>query len=253
MISPSRYRINDSLEIAYSRVEGNTPGIMFLCGHGSDMNGSKALFLESWAKRNGCAFLRFDYSGHGRSDGTLLETNISDWTRDAIAMIDHLCAGKQILIGSSLGGWLMLNVALARPDRIAGLIGISAAPDFTEDLIWQKLGSKEQADFVKEGQITEANPYADDPIIYPYHLIEDGRQHLRLLGPLAIHQPVRLLHGMADVEVPWQTAIALAECLDAEDVTVHLDKKATHRFSEPEQLALLQTVLENLLKRVGKR
>lgn len=217
------------------------------------MDGSKALFLESWAQQQGRAFLRFDYSGHGQSDGAFLETNISDWTRDAIAVLNDLTTGPQILVGSSLGGWIMLNVALVRPDRIAGLIGIAAAPDFTEDLIWQPLDDDQRSQMKHDGQIAMENPYADDPIIYPYHLIEDGRQHLRLRAPLAITAPVRLLQGMNDAEVPWQTATRLADCLQSDDVVLHFDKTATHRFSEPAQLRLLETVLVALLDQLDSK
>ena len=125
--------------IAYDRYVGTQPGEVFLCGHGSDMNGNKAMHVKEWAKRRGQSFLRFDYSGHGQSDGDFLQTNISDWTRDTIDMIDTYTDGPQIVVGSSLGGWIMLNLALARPARIAALIGIAAAPDFTEELIWKPL------------------------------------------------------------------------------------------------------------------
>ncbi len=241
--------INQSRRIAYNRVKGQAPGVVFLSGHGSDMNGSKALFLEAWAKRHGQAYLRFDYSGHGCSDGIFLEKNISDWTLDTLAIIDELTEGPQILIGSSLGGWIMLNVALKRPNRIIGLIGIAAAPDFTEDLIWQSLDCKNKTKFKAEGKIEFENPYADEPVIYPYHLIEDGRKHLLLRKAIPITQPVRLLHGLNDTEVPWQTAIRLADCLDSEDVSLCFDKIATHRFSEPQQLKSLEIVLDELINK----
>jgi len=250
MQSISWHRINQSTRIAYKRVVGKAPGIIFLCGHGSDMEGSKAVFLENWAKQQGRAFVRFDYSGHGQSDGAFLATNISNWTADAIAVLDHLSEGPQILVGSSLGGWIMLNVALARPDRVAGLVGIAAAPDFTEDLIWQSLDAESRAAMQADGQIAMDNTYADDPVIYPYHLIEDGRQHLRLRGPLPLQLPVRLLQGMNDAEVPWQTAIRLADCLQSEDVLLHFDKTATHRFSEPAQLQLIKNIITELLEQL---
>lgn len=247
MISHSLYRINPSLNIAYHQTNGSGPGIIFLCGHGSDMDGSKALFLESWATAQGRAFLRFDYSGHGQSGGDFLDTNISDWTHDTISVIDALTAGPQILVGSSLGGWLMLNAALARPDRVAALVGIAAAPDFTKDLIWDPLTAEQQKKFIADGQIAINNPYADDPVVYPYHLITDGRKHLVLSGQLPIRQPVRLLHGMADTEVPWQTAVRLATVLTSDDVQLYVDKTAGHRFSKPAQLKLLQVVLQELI------
>ena len=250
METTSWHSINQSSRIAYNRVSGDSPGVVFLCGHGSDQEGSKALFIESWAKNYGQAFLRFDYSGHGKSDGLFLETNISDWTQDAITVLDNLTEGPQILVGSSLGGWIMLNVALERPDRVAALVGIAAAPDFTEDLIWQPLDEYSRSAFRADGQIAMENPYADDPVIYPYHLIKDGRQHLRLRGPLSITQPVRLLHGINDKEVPWQTALTLTNCLQSEDVLLHFDKAATHRFSDPAQLQSIQAVLERLITQI---
>ena len=135
MTEVSKHIIDQFGAIAYNRHAGTQPGVVFLCGHGSDMNGSKAIHLEAWAQRRGQSFLRFDYSGHGQSDGNFLQTNISDWTRDTINMIDAHTDGPQIVVGSSLGGWIMLNLALARPARIAALVGIAAAPDFTEELI----------------------------------------------------------------------------------------------------------------------
>mgnify|MGYP001969374668 CR=1 FL=1 len=237
--------------IAYHRVSGTQPGVVFLCGHGSDMNGSKAMYTQAWAERRGQSFLRFDYSGHGQSDGELLNNNISDWTRDTIEMIDAHTDGPQIVVGSSLGGWIMLNLALARPARIAALVGIAAAPDFTEELIWDPLNDEAKADFNTSGQISFENPYADDPVIYPYHLIADGRQHLRLQAPLLINVPVRLLHGMQDEEVPWQTATRLADKLQSDDVAVMLDKTATHRYSEPRQLTQLERVLDDLVSLIA--
>ena len=237
--------------IAYDRHTGIQPGVVFLCGHGSDMNGSKAMHIRAWAQRRGQSFLRFDYSGHGQSDGDFFHTNISDWTRDTIHMVDAHTDGPQIVVGSSLGGWIMLNLALARPMRIAALVGIAAAPDFTEELIWNRLDEAAKADFQASGQINFENPYADDPVIYPYHLIEDGRQHLRLQAPLPITAPVRLLHGMQDAEVPWQTATRLADKLHSDDVAVMLDKTATHRFSEPRQLAQLERVLDELVSLIA--
>lgn len=237
--------------IAYQRVSGTQPGVVFLCGHGSDMNGGKAIYTQAWAERRGQSFLRFDYSGHGQSDGDFLKTNISDWTRDTVEMIDAHTDGPQIVVGSSLGGWIMLNLALARPARVAALVGIAAAPDFTEELIWNPLDDVAKADFKTSGQINFENPYSDDPVIYPYHLIEDGRQHLRLQAPLSINVPVRLLHGMQDEEVPWQTATRLAEKLQSDDVAVMLDNTATHRYSEPRQLTQLERVLDDLVSMIA--
>ena len=251
MTEISKHIIDQFGAIAYHRVPGTQPGVVFLCGHGSDMNGSKAMHIQAWAQRRGQSFLRFDYSGHGQSDGDFLKTTISDWTRDTIDMIDSHTDGPQIVVGSSLGGWIMLNLALARPARVAALVGIAAAPDFTEELIWDPLSDRAKADFQNSGQITIENPYGDDPVVYPYHLIEDGRQHLQLQAPLLINVPVRLLHGMQDTEVPWQTAIRLANKLQTNDVQVILDKAATHRYSGPSQLARLEYVLDDLVSLIA--
>ena len=239
--------ITETDHIAYHRFLGNTPGIIFLAGHGSDMEGSKALHLEKWARTNGQAFLRFDYRGHGKSSGSIDSTNISDWTEDVITAIDELSEGPQILVGSSLGGWLMLNAALARPKRVVSLVGVAAAPDFTEDLIWAELNASQRSYMQSEGRIVLPNPYADEPVVYPYHLVEDGRNHLRLRSNLNINLPIRLLHGMQDAEVPWQTAVRIAECTVGNDVRLHLVKDAGHRFSEPKQLALLEQVTSGLI------
>ena len=239
--------ITETDHIAYHRFLGNTPGIIFLAGHGSDMEGSKALHLEKWARTNGQAFLRFDYRGHGKSSGSMDSTNISDWTEDVITAIDELSEGPQILVGSSLGGWLMLNAALARPKRVISLVGVAAAPDFTEDLIWAELNASQRSYMQSEGRIVLPNPYADEPVVYPYHLVEDGRNHLRLRSNLNINLPIRLLHGMQDAEVPWQTAVRIAECTVGNDVRLHLVKDAGHRFSEPKQLALLEQVTSGLI------
>ena len=239
--------ITETDHIAYHRFLGNTPGIIFLAGHGSDMEGSKALHLEKWARTNGQAFLRFDYRGHGKSSGSIDSTNISDWTEDVITAIDELSEGPQILVGSSLGGWLMLNAALARPKRVVSLVGVAAAPDFTEDLIWAELNASQRSYMQSEGRIVLPNPYADEPVVYPYHLVEDGRNHLRLRSNLNINLPIRLLHGMQDAEVPWQTAVRIAECTVGNDVRLHLVKDAGHRFSEPKQLALIEQVTSGLI------
>ena len=236
--------------LAYRRCEGGTPGVMFLCGHGSDMEGTKALETEAWAQANGYGCLRFDYRGHGLSSGDFLDGNISSWTEDCLAVFDALTDGPQILVGSSLGGWLMLNLALARSDRVAGLIGIAAAPDFTEDLLWAEFDESQRRRIEADGVIALPNPYADEPVRYPWHLITDGRDNLRLRGPLEIAAPVHLLHGMHDEEVPWQTATRTADALTGTDVEVTLVKGAGHRFSEPEQLARLRDALDRMADRL---
>ncbi len=243
--------IGSGERLAYHRRAGNGTGVTFLCGHGSDMDGTKALVVEEWGRQSGRPSLRFDYRGHGLSSGDFLDGNITSWTSDCLAALDALTGEPQILVGSSLGGWLMLNVALARPDRVAGLIGIAAAPDFTEDLLWAEFSDDQRRRIEAEGVIALPNPYSDEPVKYPWHLITDGRDNLRLRGGLDITCPVHLLHGMQDGEVPWQTATRTAECLASTDVELSLVKGAGHRFSEPGQLALLRDALDRMAARTG--
>ena len=226
------------------RANAQNPGLVFLAGHGSDMDGSKAIALENMANRHNIPFLRFDYFGHGRSDGHFLDGNLSRWLEDCKAMLDALTKGPQILVGSSLGGWLMLLTALQRKNRIAGMVGIAAAPDFTEALIWETLTPAQQKRMKIRGQIALPNPYADEDVIYPYHLIEDGQKHLLLKKEIDLNIPVILHQGMQDCEVPWQTAIQLAEKLTSKDVQIILDKHGGHRYSEAAQIdALLASVM----------
>ena len=248
---PDYLELDGNERLAYRQTSGGGIGIVFLCGHGSDMEGTKALEAEAWARDTGRPFLRFDYRGHGLSSGDFLDGNISSWTSDCLAALDALTDGPQILVGSSLGGWLMLNVALARPDRVTGLIGIAAAPDFTEDLLWAAFTDEQRRQIEADGVIALPNPYADEPVKYPWHLITDGRNNLRLRGGLDITCPVHLLHGMKDAEVPWQTATATAAALAGEAVEVTLVKEAGHRFSEPEQIALLRGALDRMVSQTG--
>ena len=219
--------------------KNNAPTIVFLSGHGSDMNGSKAIAVHHWADENGYGMIRFDYFGHGQSSGDMMDGNISIWRDDCLAVIDQLTKNKIILVGSSLGGWLMMLTALARQDRIAGMIGIAAAPDFTDDLIWDKLNEAQQQRMAHDGYIALPNPYAPEDVIFPYQLIVDGRRHFILRSRHPAPYPVRLLHGMDDAEVPWQTAEKLANTLDGDDICAVLVKGAGHRFSEPEQIDIL--------------
>ena len=245
------YETNASgIKLAYQKQDGIGPVIMFLSGHGSDMFGSKAEALAAYCSSQNRAFLRFDYSGHGLSDGSMLDGTISSWTADALHMIDNLTDGPVILVGSSLGGWIMLNVAKARGDKVAGCIGIAAAPDFTETLIWQSLTDDQKTQMASEGQIALPNPYADEDIIYPYQLITDGRNNLLLDKPLPITCPIILNQGMADHEVPWQTAPAIAEAVESHDVTIQLVKSAGHRFSSEAEIALIIRSVKDILAKI---
>lgn len=230
--------IHDGATIAFRRTAGGTPGVVFLGGYRSDMTGTKAMALEAHCRARGQAFLRFDYRGHGASSGRFEDGTIGQWAGDAIAALDRLTDGPQILVGSSMGGWLMLLAALARKERVAGLVGIAAAPDFTEDLIWDRLDAAERARLETEGAIYEPSAYGD-PYVYTRALVEDGRRHLLLRGTIPLECPVRLLHGMEDPDVPWRTSIRLAEKVAAADTRVTLVKDGDHRLSRDADLALL--------------
>lgn len=232
--------------LAYVKSEGRGPGIVFLGGFKSDMTGTKAQFLEAWAREQGRAFLRFDYSGHGQSSGDFLEGSIGDWAEDAQAAIAALTEGPQVLVGSSMGGWIALLVCKAMPERIAVLVGIAAAPDFTEDSMWDGFDAEQRAALARDGQIALPSEYDDGPYIITRRLIDDGRAHLVLRTPLPLPFPVRLLQGSADVDVPPSVALRLFDHADCPDLQLALVKGADHRFSEPENLALLARTLQDL-------
>jgi pimeloyl-ACP methyl ester carboxylesterase len=213
------------------------------------MTGAKALYLDEYCRRQGRAYVRFDYFGHGSSSGDFADGTVGRWATDAIAVIDQLTQGPQILVGSSLGGWLMLLAALARAERIHALVGIAAAPDATEDLLLPRLDAAQRRELFTSGSVTLPSEY--DPAGYTYRLglIEDGRRHLVMRAPIALDCPVRLLHGLRDASVPWQTSLRLAEQLTSRDVTVTLVKDGDHRLSTEADLARLAATLNELAGR----
>ena len=232
--------------IAYHKTEGAGPGVVFLGGFKSDMTGTKAQHLQDWAEATGRAFLRFDYSGHGQSSGAFLDGCIGDWAADAMAAISALTTGPQGLVGSSMGGWMSLLVARAMPDRVAGLVGIAAAPDFTEDLMWATFTEAERA-ALAAGRVEQPSDYSDEPYVITRKLIEEGRSQLVLRSPLPLPFPVRLLQGTADVDVPPAVALRLMDHAESPDLRLVLVKGADHRFSTPTCLALTVTQIEEVL------
>jgi pimeloyl-ACP methyl ester carboxylesterase len=230
--------------IAYHQRPGKSPGVVFLGGYASDMTGTKATFLESWCKQRGHAYLRFDYLGHGQSSGTFEEGTIGRWADDALAALDTLTGGPQVLVGSSMGGWIMLLLALKRPERIAGLVGIAAAPDFSQN-IWWGLSRDDQDRLMAEGQITVEE--GDGSYTVTRAFIEDGRNRLVMRQPIAIDCPIRLLQGMRDDAVPWPTAHTIAERVTGENAVVTLIKDGDHRLSRDQDLARLGNTLDEML------
>lgn len=239
----------DGRKIAYDLTPGvgsvRAPGVVFLGGFKSDKEGSKALFMEDWARRTGRSFLRFDYSGHGQSSGRFEDGSIGDWAADAGAAIRGLTEGPQILVGSSMGGWISALFARAHPDRVAAFVGIAAAPDFTEDGFWADFDEGQRAALGNVGYVDVPSDYGE-PYRITRRLIEDGRDHLVLRAPLPMPFPVRLLQGTADADVSRGTALRLLDHIDSPDAQLTLVKGANHRFSDEACLALLVATIEGL-------
>ena len=248
--APAVLTREDGSMIAYRHTAGKSPGVMFLTGFKSDMQGGKATALEEYCVHNGRAFTRFDYYGHGESSGVFEDGTIGRWADDAIAVLDQVDEGPQVLVGSSMGGWIMLLAALGRPERIAGLVGIAAAPDFTSDLIPQALTPDQLKDLDQQGYCDIPNCYDDqEPYRIRKSLLDEGDQHLLLTGKIALDIPVRLIHGIEDQDVPWQTALKLMECLESADVEVQFIKGGDHRLSEPHDLDRLKRTVDAMLER----
>lgn len=250
METTGRLDRGDGVELAWKRLDGKSPTLVFLSGFGSDMSGDKAGNLAAFCAERGQAMLRFDYSGHGASGGRFEDGSIGTWAADALCAIDKLTDGKLVLVGSSMGGWIALLTALARPQRIAALAGIAAAPDFTQALMWEQFSFEQRATLMQSGVLHLASQYGG-PTLITRTLIEDGRDHLLLTAPIALDCPVRLLHGQNDPDVPWEMALTIAEQITGGDVQVTLVKDGNHRLSRPQDLALLRRVIAPLLGQDG--
>lgn len=248
--TPSLLEVGGGETLAYVRGRGMMPGVVFLTGYKSDMTGQKAIRLEEFCRARGQAFVRFDYYGHGASSGEFVDGTIGRWRDDAVRILDELTTGPQVLVGSSLGGWIMLLTALVRPARVAGLVGVAAAPDFTEDLIPQLLSPSDKATLEKGGIVNLSSVYDPEPTPLKKRFIDNGREHLVLRGDIALDCPVRLIHGMQDPDVPWQTSMQLLERLRAPDVELTLVKDGDHRLSREEDLDRLCAVVAQLLQRL---
>ncbi len=236
----------DGNTVAFSRIEGRGPAVVFLGGFRSDMTGTKAVSLEAWARRTNRAFLRFDYLGHGQSSGRFEDGTIGRWLDDSLAAIDVLTAGNLVLVGSSMGGWLSLLVARARPERLAGLVLIAAAPDFTERMLLKGLSPEDRIALERDGRLERPSQYSPEPSVFTWRLIEEGRHHLLLDEPLNVPCPVRLLHGQSDPDVPWEYSLQIAKHLKAPEVIVTLIKGGDHRLSAPADIARLISTVEEL-------
>jgi len=236
--------------IAYHKTDGQGPCIVFLGGLKSDMDGTKAVHLEAWARARSQAFLRFDYSGHGQSSGTFETGCIGDWAEDTIAAVTSLTTGPLVVVGSSMGGWQALLLARVMPQRIAGMVTIAAAPDFTEDGYWATFTDAQKTALERDGQIELPSDYME-PYVITKRLIEDGRNQLVLRAPLSLPFPVRALQGTEDTAVSTETALRLMEHSDCPDMRLTLVKGADHRFSEPACLAMIEVAILDVMARAG--
>ena len=228
--------------LAYHLTEGTGPTILFLPGYASDMTGAQALALEAWAKRSGRAFCRFDYAGCGASEGRFEEQTLAGWRDDVLAMID-LLAAPVVLVGSSMGGWLMLLAAIARPARVDALVGVAAAPDFTD---WG-FSTDEKMALLQAGRLEQANPYGPEPTVYTRAFWSSGEANRLMFGPIAFDGPVRLLHGQRDTDVAWQRSARLADLIRSDDVQTLLVKDGDHRLSRDADVALLIRAVEEVI------
>lgn len=217
------------------------------------MGGTKAMALQDYCEKQGYTYVRFDYFGHGQSSLKFTDGTIGTWKQNVLDVLDHLTKGPQILVGSSMGGWLMLLAALERPERVAGLVGIASAPDFTKDLIWDLLAPDTQHRLKNEGVYSLESEYGNAPYPITYQLIEEGNRHLVLHKPLPIRCPVRLLHGMQDKDVSYTLSSYLLEQLESEDAQLLIIKNADHRMSTPENIRLLCAKIEEMLAICGKK
>ena len=242
--------------IAVRRLSGREPGIVWLGGFRSDMLGTKAQALHEWAAGNGRAFLRHDYSGHGESGGAFADGTISKWLGESLAVFQRFSNGRQILVGSSMGAWIALRMIqelhkIDAGERVAGLVLLAPAPDFTVELMEPQLSKAQKRDLAKKGFFEERSDYSDDPYVYTRGLIEDGRDNRVMTGPINTHCPVHVLQGMMDPDVPHGHALKLVGCMPADDVTLSLIPDGDHRLSRPQDLALLIRAVEAIIAQAG--
>ncbi len=250
----------DLRRIAIRERRGTSPGIFWLGGFKSDMKGTKAAALDAYAAASGRAFIRFDYSGHGESGGNFEDGTISKWLEESIAVFAGRARGPQIVVGSSMGGWMALllaralaaNPRLAPEARLAGLVLIAPAPDFTEELMWKNFSPEIRREIETAGQWQRPSAYGDEPYAITKALIEDGRNHLVLGKPIELKCPVRILQGMLDPDVPWQHAMQLVSCLAQDDVALTLIKDGDHRLSRSEDIERLLKTVDELAEEASR-
>ena len=238
---------SDRETLAYNHTDGRGPAIIWCGGLKSDMEGGKALHLHDWAKREGRAYVRFDYFGHGISSGRFRDGTISRWARDVVQVMDEVAKGDVILIGSSMGGWASLLAMMERPERVKAMVLIAPAPDFTEKLMWDNWDEAARRAVTEDGIHYEPSDY-DEPYEYSRELMDDGRARQILDTPIVFPGPVRILQGMQDDVVPWEYASRLLDVMTSQDVTMTLVKSGDHSLSRPEDLSRLEQTVDGLCR-----
>jgi len=239
--------------LAFEHIPGSSPTVVFLGGYRSEMSGTKGNHLAAHCRARGRAFLRLDYSGHGLSGGEFVDGTIGCWRDDALAVIGHAVEGEMVLIGSSMGGWIMLLVARAMGARVKGMIGIAAAPDFTRDLMWNAFDEAMRQRLERDGVVHLESGYDEEPTPVTRAFIEDGERHLQLDDKIPLDCPAHLLHGRKDPDVPWRTAERIMERLEGNNVAISYFKDGDHRLSEPRYLGFLSAALERMLHEVDRQ
>lgn len=245
-LTPQRLNLPDNSIIAYHASAGKSPTVIFLGGFMSDMTGTKATTLEAHCRARGQAFVRFDYFGHGASSGQFRDGTIGRWRDDALRVIDDLTSGPLVLVGSSMGGWIALLAAIARPDRVRGFVGLAAAPDFTRELMLPTLTPGERDALQTKGFFEQPTAYGAEPYVITRALLEEGDRHLVLDRPVPVQCPVRLIHGDQDPDVPWELSVRLMGRLMSENVTLTVVKGGDHRLSTPSDLARICAAVDEL-------
>ncbi len=237
----------DGLSIAYRKLPGNPPTVMFLPGFFSHMQGTKAQWLEKCCNERGQAYIRFDYRGHGESDGQFEDGTVSDWLSDALLVLDNAADGPVVLVGSSMGGWIAILAALARPEKVRGVVGVASSPDFTRSVWKNRLSENQRNEMVRNGFILAPSEYRDEPVKITHKLILDGENHLLLhKGKLNIGIPVCLIHGVKDADVPWKKSKQLHHLIGKEKSELVLVPDGEHRLSRQEDLKLIDRAVQNV-------
>ena len=239
---------SSNASIAFHATPGNGVGVMFCCGYRSDMESTKATALAEWCAKHAVPFTRFDYFAHGKSDGDFMDFSIGAAMENALDILDQAAAEKVILVGSSMGAWVALNSALERKGQVVGLIGVASAPDFTERLMFARMTPEQRREMADNGLIWAHSEFTESDYPITQKFIEEARTHLLLDDIIGLDMPIHLLHGQADVDVPWETSLMLAEKLMSDDVTVTLIKDGDHRLNRPADLQLMTDALGRMLR-----